>query len=49
MIVGVPKEIYPHERRVALVPSAVPSLTKAGFDVVVETGAGDEAGYRDAA
>lgn len=49
MIVGVPKETYPHERRVALVPSAVPSLTKAGFEVVVETGAGDEAGYRDAA
>jgi H+-translocating NAD(P) transhydrogenase subunit alpha len=49
MIVGVPKETYPHERRVALVPSAVPSLTKAGLEVVVETGAGDEAGYRDAA
>jgi NAD(P) transhydrogenase subunit alpha len=49
MIVGVPKEIYPHERRVALVPAAIPSLTKAGLEVVVETGAGDEAGYRDAA
>jgi NAD(P) transhydrogenase subunit alpha len=49
MIVGVPKETYPHERRVALVPSAVPSLTKAGLEVVIETGAGDEAGYRDAA
>jgi len=48
MIVGVPKETYPHERRVAMVPSAVPSLTKAGLEVVVETGAGDEAGYRDA-
>jgi len=49
MIVGVPKESYPKERRVALVPAAIPALTKAGFEVAVETGAGDEAGYRDAA
>lgn len=48
MIVGVPKESYPHERRVALVPAAIPSLTKAGFEVLVETAAGEEAGYRDA-
>jgi NAD(P) transhydrogenase subunit alpha len=48
MIVGVPRESYPHERRVALVPTAVPSLTKAGFEVLVEAGAGDQAGYRDA-
>jgi NAD(P) transhydrogenase subunit alpha len=48
MIVGVPKESYPHERRVALVPAAISSLTKAGFEVVVETGAGSEAGYSDA-
>ena len=49
MIVGVPKESYPNERRVALVPAAIPSLTKAGFEVVVEANAGDQAGYRDAA
>lgn len=49
MIVGVPKESYPNERRVALVPTAIPSLTKAGFEVVVEANAGDQAGYRDAA
>ena len=49
MIVGVPKESYPNERRIALVPAAVPSLTKAGFEVLVEANAGDQAGYRDAA
>ena len=48
MIIGVPKESYPGERRVALVPLVVPNLAKAGFEVVVETGAGVEAGYPDA-
>ena len=47
MIVGVPKESFPGERRVALVPMVVPSLTKAGWEVVVEAGAGVEAGYPD--
>ena len=49
MIVGVPKETYPGERRVALVPVAVPALAKAGIEVVVEAGAGEQAGYPDAA
>ena len=48
MIVGVPKEIYPGERRVALVPAVIPNLKKAGLDVVIETGAGVAAGYPDA-
>jgi H+-translocating NAD(P) transhydrogenase subunit alpha len=48
MIVGVPRETYPGERRVALVPSAIPLLTKAAMEVVVEAGAGTEAGYLDA-
>ena len=48
MIVGVPKEIYPGERRVALVPAVIPNLKKAAMDVVVETGAGLAAGYPDA-
>lgn len=48
MIIGVPKESYPGERRVALVPMVVPNLGKAGFEVVVEAGAGLEAGYPDA-
>ena len=49
MIVGVPKESYPGERRVALVPMVVPNLTKAGLEVVVEAGAGEQAGYPDSA
>jgi NAD(P) transhydrogenase subunit alpha len=47
MIIGVPKESFPGERRVAMVPSVVPSLTKAGFEVAVEAGAGVGAGYLD--
>ncbi len=47
MIVGVPKEIYPGERRVALVPAVVPNLAKAGLEVIVQAGAGAEAGYPD--
>jgi NAD(P) transhydrogenase subunit alpha len=48
MIVGIPKEAFPGERRVALVPVVVPNLIKAGFQVLVEAGAGESAGYRDA-
>jgi NAD(P) transhydrogenase subunit alpha len=48
MIVGVPKESYPGERRVAIVPKVVPILAKAGLQVVVEAGAGANAGYPDA-
>jgi H+-translocating NAD(P) transhydrogenase subunit alpha len=48
MIVGVPRETFPGERRVALVPSVVPTLAKSGLEVVVEAGAGIEAGYPDA-
>ena len=48
MIIGVPKESYPGERRVALVPLVVPNLLKAGLEVVIEKSAGVEAGYPDA-
>jgi len=48
MIVGVPRESFPGELRVALTPAVVPSLTKAGIEVVLETGAGVGAGYPDA-
>ena len=49
MIVSVPKETVPGEQRVALVPELVPRLTKAGLDVVVQSGAGQSAGFLDAA
>jgi NAD(P) transhydrogenase subunit alpha len=48
MIVGVPKETFPDERRVALVPIVLAALKGAGMEVLVESGAGDEAGYPDA-
>ncbi len=48
MIVGVPRESFPGELRVALTPAVVPSLAKAGLEVVVEAGAGVRAGYPDA-
>jgi H+-translocating NAD(P) transhydrogenase subunit alpha len=48
MIVGVPRESFPGERRVALVPAVIPTLAKAGLEVVVQAGAGIEAGYPDA-
>jgi NAD(P) transhydrogenase subunit alpha len=48
VIIGVPTESYPGERRVALVPTVIPNLTKAGFEVLVESGAGAEAGSPDA-
>jgi len=47
VIIGVPKESYPGERRVALVPVVLPTLIKAGFEVVIQAGAGVEAGYPD--
>jgi proton-translocating NAD(P)+ transhydrogenase subunit alpha len=46
MLVGVPKEVVPGERRVALVPETVGRLGE-GVEVVVETGAGMEAGFTD--
>ena len=47
MILGVPKETYPGERRVAIVPAAITALQKTGLDVVVEAGAGVAAGFPD--
>ncbi len=48
MVIGVPKESFPGERRVALVPAVIPNLAKAGFEVLIETRAGLSAGYPDA-
>ena len=47
LIVAVPKETFPGEKRVAIVPATVKSLAKAGLQVHVETTAGDAAGFLD--
>ncbi|MFT4569770.1 MAG: NAD(P) transhydrogenase subunit alpha [Hyphomicrobiaceae bacterium] len=49
MIIAVPKETFPGERRVALVPAEIPRLAKKGHEVVIEAGAGIAAGYVDQA
>ncbi len=48
MIVGVVKETFPGERRVALVPAAVAALTAKDLKVIVEAGSGTAAGFPDA-
>jgi NAD(P) transhydrogenase subunit alpha len=45
--IGVPKEIFPGEKRVATVPDVVEKLIKLGFSVAVESGAGDAAHFSD--
>jgi len=47
LIVAVPKETWPGERRVALVPDSVKTLAKAGIEVAIEAGAGGAAGFDD--
>lgn len=47
MLVGIPKEIYPGEDRVAVIPSGIQFLTNAGFDVIVQSGAGEGAHFDD--
>jgi NAD(P) transhydrogenase subunit alpha len=49
MNVGVPIEQFPGEQRVALVPASIAPLKKAGFDVLIERGAGERAGFPDSA
>jgi NAD(P) transhydrogenase subunit alpha len=49
MRVGIPKETWPGETRVAVIPAAVPPLVKAGLEVSVEPGAGTAAGFTDEA
>ena len=49
MRVGIPRETGAGERRVALVPETVARLTNTGFDVLVESGAGDRAAFDDSA
>jgi NAD(P) transhydrogenase subunit alpha len=47
MLIGVPKETWPGERRAALVPQGVKKLVDAGFDVSVESGLGVPSGFTD--
>jgi len=47
MKIGVPKEVYPGERRVATTPDVAAQLIKLGFDVAVESGAGSAANFSD--
>jgi NAD(P) transhydrogenase subunit alpha len=47
MNVGIPRESWPGETRVSVIPAAVPALTKAGLQVIVERGAGVAAGFTD--
>lgn len=47
--IGVPKETFPNERRVAIVPATVQTLVKKGFTVNVEEGAGLEASFANKA
>lgn len=47
MRITVPRETFPGERRVALIPASVPVLVKAGMEVAVEKGAGSAAGFTD--
>ena len=49
MKIGIPTEKFRGERRVALVPASIAPLKKAGLDVLVEGGAGQQAGFTDAA
>jgi H+-translocating NAD(P) transhydrogenase subunit alpha len=49
MRVGVPRETFPGESRVAVIPAGVPTLTKAGLQVAVESHAGAAAGFGDEA
>jgi NAD(P) transhydrogenase subunit alpha len=48
-MIGIPKEHFPREKRVATVPDVVEKLVKLGFSVTVETGAGDGADCYDSA
>jgi len=48
LTVGIPKETYPLEKRVAATPESVTRLVKPGFSVVIENGAGDAAFYSNA-
>ena len=47
MRIAVPRETAPGERRVALVPESCKKLIQAGYEISIEAGAGDAAGFAD--
>ena len=47
MIIGVPLESYPYEKRVALVPDHIATLSKTGMEIHLQQGAGTKAGFSD--
>jgi NAD(P) transhydrogenase subunit alpha len=47
--VGIPKETFPGERRVAATPTSVARIAKLGVDVLIEAGAGEAASFLDSA
>ena len=49
MKLGIPKEVYPGEKRVAATPDTAERLQKLGFEILIEKGAGAEASYLDSA
>ncbi|MFP7571321.1 Re/Si-specific NAD(P)(+) transhydrogenase subunit alpha [Marivita sp. S2033] len=49
MKIGTPKEVKKGEARVAMTPDSARQLQKLGYDCIIESGAGDAAGYNDAA
>ena len=46
-VIGVPREVFPGEKRVATTPEVVPKLAKLGFSVIVQSGAGDASNFGD--
>jgi proton-translocating NAD(P)+ transhydrogenase subunit alpha len=48
-VIGVPREVFPGEKRVATVPDVIPKLAKLGFSVIVQSGAGEAASISDEA
>src|SRR5436190_20175638 len=46
-VIGVPRETFPEEKRVATVPEVVAKLIKLGFKVIVQSGAGEGASISD--
>ncbi|MCO6382536.1 MAG: Re/Si-specific NAD(P)(+) transhydrogenase subunit alpha [Vannielia sp.] len=49
MKIGTPKEVLDGENRVAMTPDSATQLQKLGHECLIETGAGEKAGFSDAA